>query len=114
MKFNKKEEIGRLRERITVEQVSEAASATGYPVQTWTTLETVWGKVDYKGTNNENIDGGKITAKSQIRVVCRYRTDINEKMRLVYLDKKYQIENVQISEDRQYLYLFASFNENYA
>jgi len=113
MRFNKKEEIGKLRERILVEQVTRSASTTGYPAETWTTLDTVWGLVDYKGVNREDVDGGKITAKSQIRVTCRYRTDITESMRITYINKKYQIENIQISEDNLYLILFCSFNENY-
>jgi SPP1 family predicted phage head-tail adaptor len=113
MRFNKKEEIGKLRERILVEQVTRSASTTGYPAETWTTLDTVWGMVDYKGINREDVDGGKITAKSQIRVTCRYRTDITESMRITYINKKYQIENIQISEDNLYLILFCSFNENY-
>jgi SPP1 family predicted phage head-tail adaptor len=113
MRFNKKEEIGKLRERILVEQVTRSASTTGYPAETWSTLDTVWGMVDYKGINREDVDGGKITAKSQIRVTCRYRTDITESMRINYINKKYQIENIQISEDNLYLILFCSFNENY-
>jgi SPP1 family predicted phage head-tail adaptor len=113
MRFNKKEEIGKLRERILVEQVTRSASTTGYPAETWSTLDTVWGMVDYKGVNREDVDGGKITAKSQIRVTCRYRTDITESMRITYINKKYQIENIQISEDNLYLTLFCSFNENY-
>lgn len=113
MRFNKKEEIGKLRERILVEQVTRSASTTGYPAETWSTLDTVWGMVDYKGVNREDVDGGKITAKSQIRVTCRYRTDITESMRITYINKKYQIENIQISEDNLYLILFCSFNENY-
>jgi SPP1 family predicted phage head-tail adaptor len=113
MRFNKKEEIGKLRERILVEQVTRSASTTGYPAETWSTLDTVWGMVDYKGINREDVDGGKITAKSQIRVTCRYRTDITESMRITYINKKYQIENIQISEDNLYLILFCSYNENY-
>ena len=113
MRFNKKEEIGKLRERILVEQVTRSASTTGYPAETWSTLDTVWGMVDYKGINREDVDGGKITAKSQIRVTCRYRTDITESMRINYINKKYQIENIQISEDNLYLILFCSYNENY-
>lgn len=113
MRFNKKEEIGKLRERILVEQVTRSASTTGYPTETWSTLDTVWAMVDYKGINREDVDGGKITAKSQIRVTCRYRTDITESMRINYINKKYQIENIQISEDNLYLILFCSFNENY-
>lgn len=113
MRFNKKEEIGKLRERILVEQVTRSASTTGYPAETWSTLDTIWGMVDYKGINREDVDGGKITAKSQIRVTCRYRTDITESMRITYINKKYQIENIQISEDNLYLILFCSFNENY-
>jgi hypothetical protein len=65
--------------------------------------------VDYKGVNKEEVEGGKITALSQVRVTCRYRTDINEQQRIIWMNKYYQIENVQISEDNMYLHLFCSF-----
>jgi SPP1 family predicted phage head-tail adaptor len=113
MRYNKKEEIGRLRERILIEQVSRTASTTGYPTESWSTVDTVWGMVDYKGVNREDVDGGKITAKSQIRVTCRYITTVTESMRITYMNRKYQIENIQISEDSLYMYMFCSFNENY-
>jgi SPP1 family predicted phage head-tail adaptor len=113
MRYNKKEEIGRLRERILIEQVSRTASATGYPTESWSTVDNVWAMVDYKGVNREDVDGGKITAKSQIRVTCRYITTVTESMRITYMNRKYQIENIQISEDRLYMYMFCSFNENY-
>jgi SPP1 family predicted phage head-tail adaptor len=113
MRYNKKEEIGRLRERILIEQVIRTASATGYPTESWSTVDTVWGMVDYKGVNREDVDGGKITAKSQIRVTCRYITTVTESMRITYMNRKYQIENIQISEDSLYMYMFCSFNENY-
>ena len=76
MKFNKKEEIGKLRERIIVQSVTRTIGATGYGAEAWSNYAEVWEYVDYKGTNREEVEGGKITALSQIKVICRYRTDI--------------------------------------
>jgi head-tail adaptor len=114
MRYNKKEEIGKLRERIIVQSVTRAASTTGFGVESWTNFVEVWAVVDYKGINKEEVEGGKITALSQIRVTCRNRTDINEQQRIIWMNKYYQIENVQISADNMYLYLFCSFAQNYA
>ena len=36
MKFNKKEEIGKLRERIIVQSVTRTIGATGYGAEAWT------------------------------------------------------------------------------
>jgi SPP1 family predicted phage head-tail adaptor len=113
MKFNKKEEIGRLRERIIVQSVTRTIGATGFGAETWTNYAEVWAYIDYKGTNREEVEGGKITAISQIKVICRYRTDINEQQRIIWMNKYYQIENVQISEDNLYLHLFCSYAQNY-
>jgi SPP1 family predicted phage head-tail adaptor len=113
MRYNKKEEIGKLRERIIVQSVSRAVGLTGFGTETWSTVAEIWATVDYKGNNKEEVEGGKITALSQIKVICRYRTDINEQQRLIYIGKYYQIENVQISVDSLYLHLFCSYAQNY-
>ena len=96
-----------------MQSVSRAVSNTGYGVETWTNTATIWAYVDYKGTNKGEVDGGKITAFSQIKIICRYRTDINEQQRIIWMNKYYQIENVQISEDNLYLHLFCSYAQNY-
>ena len=77
MRYNKKEEIGKLRERIIVQSVSRSVTTSGFGTETWNNLAEVWAVVDYKGVNKEEVEGGKITALSQVRVTCRYRTDIN-------------------------------------
>jgi len=97
MRYNKKEEIGKLRERIIVQSVSRSVTTSGFGTETWSNLAEVWAIVDYKGVNKEEVEGGKITALSQVRITCRYRTDINEQQRIIWMDKYYQIENVQIS-----------------
>ncbi len=45
--------------------------------------------VDYKGINKEEVEGGKITALSQVRVTCRNRTDINEQQRIIWMNPPY-------------------------
>ena len=108
-----KEEIGKLKERITIQQVTRAVGLTGFGTETWSNVAEIWATVDYKGNNKEEVEGGKITVLSQIKVICRYRTDINEQQRLIYIGKYYQIENVQISVDGLYLHLFCSYAQNY-
>jgi head-tail adaptor len=99
MRYNKKEEIGKLRERIIVQSVSRSVTTSGFGTETWSNLAEVWAVVDYKGVNKEEVEG--------------YRTDINEQQRIIWMNKYYQIENVQISEDNMYLHLFCSFAQNY-
>lgn len=114
MRYNKKEEIGKLRERIIVQSISRAVTTTGFGTETWEDTVEVWATVDYKGINKEEVLGGKVTALSQIRVTCRKRTDINEQQRIEWIDRYYQIENIQDSEDNMYMHLFCSFAQNYA
>ena len=54
MRYNKREEIGKLRERIIVQSVSRSASTTGFGTETWSNLAEVWAIVDYKGINKED------------------------------------------------------------
>ena len=67
MRYNKKEEIGKLRERIIVQSVSRSVTTSGFGTETWNNLAEVWAVVDYKGVNKEEVEGGKITALSQVR-----------------------------------------------
>jgi head-tail adaptor len=51
MRYNKKEEIGKLRERIIVQSVSRSVTTSGFGTETWSNLAEVWAVVDYKGVN---------------------------------------------------------------
>jgi head-tail adaptor len=46
MRYNKKEEIGKLRERIIVQSVSRSVTTSGFGTETWNNLAEVWAVVD--------------------------------------------------------------------
>lgn len=107
---NKTEKVGVLRERIVLESVSEARSSTGHPVQTWSTLATVWAKLEYVPvfSDERNMTDRK-TAEQTVVFTIRYRTDItiNEKVRILYNSQYYDITAVAVMPDKFYMTLTA-------
>lgn len=106
--WNKAEQIGRLTERVTIEQVSEAQSASGFPVPTWSTLATVWASVNYRaGGSDEDQDAGRQVATGAVRFTMRYRSDVTEKMRIVHDSYNYDILSILPDEDGAFMVIEA-------
>lgn len=100
---NRNEKIGALRERITIEQVTETQSSSGHPSQSWATLATVWAKVEYKITGtDEDVIAGKKTAVNTTIFTIRKENAINEKMRISYDGSYYDIEAITVTADQFY------------
>lgn len=86
-------QAGRLRNRVTIEQLSATQDAIGQPVTTWTTLATVWADVRYlNGAEAIRADAQTSIAKASIRI--RRRTDVTPAMRVVYGSTTFQITAV--------------------
>ncbi len=67
-------QAGRLRDRVTILNVTTVRSPSGHPVETMTEGATVWAEV--KGiSGRERISGGAETAQATVRVrqFSRYR-----------------------------------------
>lgn len=72
---------GKLRERVTVQQASEARNAIGETVFSWSTYATVWASVDGV-SSREALDSGKIDVQISHRVRMRYLSGLTQNMRL--------------------------------
>lgn len=72
---------GKLRERVTVQQASEARNAIGETVLSWSTYATVWASVDGV-SSREALDSGKIDVQISHRVRMRYLSGLTQNMRL--------------------------------
>ncbi|EFO1591449.1 TPA: phage head closure protein [Escherichia coli] len=77
-------QAGRLRDRVTILNVTTARSPSGHPVETVTEGATVWAEV--KGiSGREIISGGAETAQATVRVWMRFRRDVTATSRLKVL-----------------------------
>jgi len=77
--------------------VSEAVDQFGQRVQTFSTLAAVWAKVEEK-SGVEGEMSYQLIAERKVQFLIRFRSDINEKMRISYRSKIYEIESI-ISDD---------------
>ena len=93
-------QAGRLNQRVSIQYLASGQDSIGQPVQTWSTLATVWANIRYN-TGAEAIkgDAGVSTAKASIRI--RRRTDVNAGMRVLHGSVVFGIEAVLPDELRK-------------
>jgi SPP1 family predicted phage head-tail adaptor len=81
---------GILDRRVVIESYTTAQDEVGEPVKSYTTLDTVWAQVrPLRG--QERFVAQQEYAEVTTRFRLRHRTDIDEKMRLVYGGDEYDI-----------------------
>lgn len=85
--------VAKLDRRVLIEQPTTARDAYGSAVQTWSTLATVWARVEHLN-GKELFAAQQITPEAQIRITIRYRSDITEKMRITHDGKVYGIQHI--------------------
>lgn len=86
-------QAGKLNQRVTIEQRSTTQDAIGQPVETWTTVATVWAHIRHpSGIEKIKSDADISIVKASIRI--RYRTGIDAGMRVVHGATTYGIEAV--------------------
>lgn len=114
MKYNKNEIIGRMRDRITIQNVTRSKSDTGYASESWADLSTVWANAESKlPPSNETVIDGKNTAKNISDFTIRYTTGIDEESRIIWNDKLYQVRNIKVSHDRRFISFQGEFYDSY-
>lgn len=74
---------GKLRERITIEQASEARNSMGEAVQTWSTFAHRWASVDGLSSREFLLQGQQQTEITH-RVRMRYVSGMTSSMRIVW------------------------------
>lgn len=81
---------GELDRRITLETYTTTKNSYGEEEKTWSTLATVWAKIDYSG-GTEDFEADKNTAIGRVRFSIRHRTDVTEQTRILYESEYYDI-----------------------
>ena len=91
---------GQLDRRITIQSFTTTTDDFGEVVKSFTTLANVWAKVEEK-RGSEGEEGSQLVATKRVEFFIRYRSDINEKMRIRYNNKTYKIEAILNADDRK-------------
>ena len=93
---------GMLSERITIAARDAGKDAAGQPVNTWTTVATVWADVRYPSGLSEIRNGAdRETLKASIRI--RYRADLNAGMRVTHRGRVLDIRAVAPNHAENYV-----------
>lgn len=98
--------VGRLDRRIVIQESTETKDVYGQPVKTWATLATVWAQVDDK-SGGETYQAEQLTAYRKTVFVIRFRSGIEERMRILYNNRYYDILSKQAPDRNRFLVLEA-------
>jgi len=87
---------GKLDQRITLQTFTEADDGIGGKTKAWANLASVpavWAKVSHKG-GLEVLSEGRTNATSKTIFTIRNRTDLDERMRVVWGSENYDVRNI--------------------
>lgn len=76
------------------------ADPYGQATRDFETLADVWAKVEEKN-GSEGEEGNQLMATKRVEFFIRYRSDINEQMRIVYNGLTYKIETILNADARK-------------
>lgn len=91
---------GQLRDRVTLQEVTETRDSFGAVVEAWSDVATVWAEVaDLSG--REYFDAQQTNAELKTRIRIRYRSGVVPKMRAVFGSRVFDIESVIDPDSRR-------------
>jgi SPP1 family predicted phage head-tail adaptor len=91
-------DVGKLNDRITIQQVAETRDAYGGVIETWTTVATVWARVQYR-PGKEYFKADQVNAEAAALFYIRYRTGIKRKMRISFDGGEWDIQDIRPMKD---------------
>ena len=92
-------EAGRLRHRITIQQVAEAQDTYGEPIKTWSTFAQRWAAIN-QVTGKENFNASQFAPDATTRVELRYLAGVTPKMRVKFGTRTFEIKAVLNNMER--------------
>lgn len=110
--YNKNEIIGKMRERVILQNRVISQSDSGFQSETYSNIATLWTALDYK-TGFEEEDADKIVSQQKINFTLRYNQNITTDSRFVYRNSLYQIEKIDISNDRRFVFCTGIYRSSY-
>lgn len=97
-------QIGWLRHRVTIVEVTIGQSDTGAPEEVWTELVTVWADVrTASGSEQLEVPLEQMGSSTQFRVTMRYRDDLRPTMVLLWDDRVLHVHAIVEPDNRQRL-----------
>lgn len=102
---------GQLRHRVTIQGVTDTASAFGDVSQSWSSVATVWASVEPLNAR-EAFEAEQTKTKVSHKVMMRYRSDVSTKNRVQHDSRTLNITSViNVGERNKTLMLLCVENE---
>lgn len=102
--MQRKEAIGRLDRRITIQAVSETRTATGSASKTWADWQTVWASVSYSLAGSDETEQlAQQNSVERVTFKIRYLKGLSAKHRICYDGELYDILHIQEDGRRHFL-----------
>ena len=95
--------VGAMRHRVSIRQYSSARDAAGGETLTWSELAEVWAAIEWKITSGEEEQAQRVTAGTDVIFTIRYRSDVNEKMKILWNSKLWNIRSLLPDNHLDYL-----------
>jgi SPP1 family predicted phage head-tail adaptor len=92
--------IGKLDQRVTIQQRTQVRGAMGGHTFTWGTLAAVWARVEAVGSG-EAREGDKPVGRARFLVTIRHRADVTAEHRVSWGSRVLQIEGVESVHARE-------------
>ncbi len=92
-------DIGSLRHRIGIQSASDSQSSSGESSPTFTTVATVWGKIEPL-SGRELFLAQQTMADSTHKVTIRYYSGLSPKDRFAFGSRYFNIQNISDVEER--------------
>lgn len=90
---------GRLRHRVTIQQVTRTRDGFGQPVESWSAFATVWAAVEpLRG--REYFAAQQFAAETTHKITLRYLASVLPSMRVLFGSRVFRIEAIKDSAER--------------
>ena len=99
--------IGPLDRRLTIQSLQTVLDGVGQPIETWSTVATVWGRI-MPQPRGERFQAQQIVGHAMTTFRIRYRTGITVKHRVLFDGKTWDVSDIRLVGRKQALDLDAS------
>lgn len=99
-------------EQITLQSATQSTDAYGGPTVTYTDIQTVLAKAEYATAGSgEDYNNAVNVNTSRVIFSFHYRTDINERSRIVWGGRNYDVSKIADDGRRMYTIVTADYKE---
>lgn len=99
-------DIGRLKHRITFQELSQSQNEYGELVEEWLDIKTVWAEIK-PVSGNQFFAAKQINSEISHNVYIRYRTDLKPSMRIKFKERVFDILYLMnMNEDNRIMQIY--------